>query len=74
MMMMMMMIIIIPWDVRYPFPGCDSCHIFLNFYVKLKSHAAQHMTHNHNQAYSKQRTTHTQKHDMLPQRQFNITK
>ena len=31
--------------------------------------AAQHTTHNHNQAHSKQRTTHTQKHDMLPQHQ-----
>jgi len=30
---------------------------------------AQHTTHNHNQAHSKQRTTHTQKHDMLPQHQ-----
>jgi len=28
-------IIIIPWDERYPFPGCDSCQIFLNFYVKF---------------------------------------
>ena len=26
-------------------------------------------THNHNQAHSKQRTTRTQKHDMLPQHQ-----
>ena len=30
---------------------------------------AQHTMHNHNQACSKQRTTHTQKHDMLPQHQ-----
>ena len=34
-----------------------------------QSHAAQHTTHNHNQAHSKQRSTHTQKHDMLPQHQ-----
>ena len=34
-----------------------------------QSHAAQHKTHNHNQAHPKHRTTHTQKHDMLPQHQ-----
>jgi len=36
-----------------------------------QTHAAQHTTHNHNQAHSKHRTTHshTQKHDMLPQHQ-----
>jgi len=28
--------------------------------ASLQSHAAQHTTHNHNQAHSKQRTTHTQ--------------
>ena len=33
------------------------------------SHAAQHTTHNHNQAHSKQRMTRTQKHDMLQQHQ-----
>ena len=33
------------------------------------THAAQHTTHNHNHANSEQRTTHTQKHDMLPQQQ-----
>ena len=29
--------------------------------------------HIHSQAYSEQRTTHTQKHDMLPQHQVNLT-
>jgi len=38
------------------------------------SHAARHTTHTHNQAHYKHRTTHTQKHDMLPQHQVNITK
>jgi hypothetical protein len=42
--------------------------------VQCESHAAQHTTHNHNEAHSKQRMTHTQKHDMLPQHQVNITK
>ena len=37
--------------------------------VQRESHAAQHTTHNHNQAHSKQLTTHTQNHDMLPQHQ-----
>jgi len=31
--------------------------------------AAQHRKRNHNQAHSKQSTTHKQKHDMLPQHQ-----
>jgi len=35
--------------------------------VQRESHVAQHATHNHNQAHSKQRTIHTLKHDMLPQ-------
>jgi len=43
--------------------GCAS------YAVQRETHAAQHTTHNHNQAHSKQRTTHTQKHDMLPQHQ-----
>jgi len=34
-----------------------------------KSRPAHHTTHNHNHAHSKHRTTHTQKHDMLPQQQ-----
>ena len=34
--------------------------------VQRESHAAQHKTHNHNQAHSKQLTTHTQNHDKLP--------
>jgi len=37
--------------------------------VQHETHAAQHTTHNHNQAHSKHRTTRTQKHDMLPQHQ-----
>jgi len=35
---------------------------------------AQHTTHNHNLAHFKQRTTHTQKHDMLSQHQVNRKK
>ena len=33
------------------------------------SHAAQHTKHNYNQAHSKERSTHTQKHIVLPQHQ-----
>ena len=42
--------------------------------VNKQYRAAQHMTHNHNHAHSKQRTPHAQKHYMLPQHQVNITK
>jgi len=35
--------------------------------VQRETHAAHHTTHDHNQAHSKQRTTHTQKNYMLPQ-------
>ena len=45
--------------------GCAS------YVVQCESHTAQHTTHNHNQAHFKQRTTHTQKHDTLPQHQVN---
>ena len=38
----------------------------------VRPHAAHRTTHIHNQAHSKQRKTHTQKHDMLPQHQVNI--
>ena len=49
--------------------GCTSCA------VQRESHAAQHTTHNHNQAYSKQRTTHTQKHKTCcHSTKVNITK
>jgi len=42
--------------------------------VQRETRAAQHTTHNHSQAHSKRRTTHTQKHDTLPPHQVNITK
>jgi len=47
-----------------------SSKIIVNVELKgfnKQSHAAQHTTHNHNQAHSKQRMIRTQKHDMLPQ-------
>jgi len=42
----------------------------LHNYIHQHLHIyAQHKTYIHNQAHSKQRTTHTQKHDMLSQHQ-----
>ena len=35
--------------------------------VQRDTRAAQHTAHSRNQAHSEQRTSHTQKHDMLPQ-------
>jgi len=50
-------------------PYSGSRDVPASYAVQRQSHAAQHTTHNHNQAHSKHRTTHTQEHDMLPQHQ-----
>jgi len=56
-------------SVRLAHFGCAS------YAVQRESHAAQHTTHNHNQAHSKHRTTHTQKHKTCcHSTKINITK
>jgi len=55
-------------------PYSGSWDVPASYAVQRETDAAQHMTHSHNQAHSKHRTTHTQKHDMLPQHQVDIMK